>query len=219
MSAPDPYARSTFHGKTLDNATIAALKVAEQRLGYELTIVQGIGGAAASAGTHTEGRAADLAAWDYERKVRVLRDVGFAAWYRPTLSGVWGAHIHCVLIFEGKDNARGIAGSALRQIGSYLSGRNGLANNAVDNSYRPSPPVVFTRDKYADTFAPAKPKPVRNNVTRARNRIVEAMTALDQAAAFLDDTPETRTVAQATADELTSVHEQLAANLDRLPKK
>lgn len=88
MPAPDSYGRTTFHGEQLDNATLAALKIAESILGYELTIVQGIGGAITSAGTHIKGRAADLAPWDHERKIRVLRDLGFAAWYRPALPGV-----------------------------------------------------------------------------------------------------------------------------------
>lgn len=124
-----------------------------------------------------------------------------------------------MLIFEGRDNDRGIAASALRQIGSYLSGRNGLANNAVDGSYRPSPPAVFTRAEYEATFTAPKPKPVRNKVTRARDRLVEAMTAVDQAAALLDDTPESRTVAQATADDLRGLHDELTAALNCLPKK
>lgn len=163
---PDPYARSIFHGKPLDNATIARLKQAEKRLGYELTILQGIGGAAASAGTHTEGRAVDLAPWDHQNKVRVLRDLGFAVWFRPTLPGVWNEHIHGVLIFDGRDNQRGIAGSAWRQIQSYDRGRNGLANDAADpNPYRPSPARGFSMADYRATFAeseplkPAPPKP------------------------------------------------------------
>lgn len=163
VSVPDPYARSTFHGKPLDNATIAALKIAEERLGYELTILQGIGGAAASAGTHLEGRAVDLAPYDHERKVRVLRDLGFAVWHRPTLPGVWGEHVHGILIFENRTNSRGLADSGFRQIASYDRGRDGLKGDGVDpNPYRPNPRAVFTRAEYAATFAkPAAPAPVK----------------------------------------------------------
>ncbi len=219
MLAPDPYGRTVLHGKSLDNATAAALKVAETILGYELTIIQGIGGAAASAGTHTEGRAADLAPYDQARKVRVLRDVGFAAWYRPTLPGVWGAHIHAVLIFENRENSRGLADSGWRQIGSYLSGRNGLANNAVDGTYRPSPAAVFTRAEYERTFVAPKPKPKRNNVMRARNRISEAQALLSQAAALLADTEETRVVVQAGAVKVDALADEAEALLGVLPPK
>jgi hypothetical protein len=33
--------------------------------------------------THVEGRAVDLAPWDWQNKLRVLKDLGFVAWYRP----------------------------------------------------------------------------------------------------------------------------------------
>ncbi len=32
----------------------------------------------------------------------MLRSIGFAAWYRPAITGLWGAHIHAVLIDHGK---------------------------------------------------------------------------------------------------------------------
>jgi hypothetical protein len=151
----DPYARSVFHGKPLDNATIAALKLAEAELGYELTIFQGIGGAPASGGTHLEGRAVDLKPFDRERKLRVLKDVGFAAWHRPQLwrNGVkiWGAHIHAVLIFESRTNTRGLAPAGFRQIASYDRGRDGLKADGPDPTYRPDPKAVFTRAEYEAT--------------------------------------------------------------------
>lgn len=150
-TAPDPYARDTFHGKPLDNATIAALKIAEQRLGYELTIYQGIGGATASAGTHTEGRAVDLAPYDHERKLRVLKDIGFAAWYRPASSS-WSAHIHAILILENRVNSRGLADVGFRQIAAFDARRDGLVSNNPDPTYRPSPPAVFTLAEYRATF-------------------------------------------------------------------
>lgn len=220
VTAPDPYARSTFHGKTLDNASIASLKQAEAKLGYELTIVQGIGGAQASAGTHLEGRAVDLAAWDQARKVRVLKDLGWAAWFRPERPGVWGAHIHAILIFESATNGRGVADSALRQIGSYLRGRDGLAGDNPDPSYRPDPRAVFTLAEYRATFAkPTTVAPTRTLVTRARDRIVEAMHNVDQAIALLKDTNPERVRARDAIDDLQRIRKSLQARLEALPPR
>lgn len=137
----DPYAKTTHGDKTVDVITKAALRAAEKKLGYELTIVQGSynEGVSASAGTHDGGGVVDLAPYDHARKVRVLRDLGFAAWYRPAIKGLWGPHIHAVLI----GNAR-LAPSAARQVLAYRAGRDGLAANRPDpNPYRPNPIPVF----------------------------------------------------------------------------
>jgi len=139
---PDPYERVTFRGKTVDRMTEAALKIAESRLGYELTIVQGsynAGGVGASAGTHDGGGVVDLAPYDHARKVRVLRDLGFAAWFRPAIPDLWGEHIHAVLAGNEK-----LSPAAAQQVVDYLAGLNGLANKQRDpNTYRPTPPVTF----------------------------------------------------------------------------
>lgn len=137
------YALTTHDGKTVDNLTDAALRECERRLGYPLTIVQGsynAGRVTASAGTHDGGGVVDLAPWDWRRKVRVLRDVGFAAWHRPAIPGLWGEHIHAVLMSNKK-----LATSAAVQVSDYKQGRNGLANNAPDDDpYRPNPLPWFT---------------------------------------------------------------------------
>ena len=104
-------------------------------------VVQGSynhGGVSASAGTHDGGGVVDLLAWDWQRKVRALRTVGFAAWYRPPVRGLWGAHIHAVLIDHGK-----LAPSAARQVIAYRNGRDGLRSNLPDRFWRPSPIPVF----------------------------------------------------------------------------
>lgn len=130
----DRYDRVTFRGKTVNKITKAALEECERRLGYELTIVQGSyhKGIGASAGTHDGGGVIDLAPADWKRKQDVLRAVGFAAWHRTPIPGVWGEHIHAVLI--GDTDA---APAAQRQVESYLAGRNGLANNARESGPRP----------------------------------------------------------------------------------
>lgn len=137
-TAPDPMGKVVKDGHTLDRKTAAALAVAEERLGYNLTIVQGSynggdGAVSASAGTHDGGGAVDLSPYDWKRKVRVLRGLGFAAWHRPAIPGVWGEHIHAIQI--GNQN---LSAAAQRQVESYKAGRDGLAGNAVDpDTYHP----------------------------------------------------------------------------------
>ena len=129
-----PYDLVKRDGKTVDALTDRALKAAEKILGYDLTIVQGsynAGGVGASAGTHDGGGVVDLLPWDWQRKVRALRRVGFAAWHRTPAQGPWGEHIHAVLIGNTK-----LSPSAQRQVTAYLAGRNGLANNGKDDGPR-----------------------------------------------------------------------------------
>lgn len=126
----DPYKRLTRDGKTVDAITDAALSAAEKRLGKKLSVVQGSyngGKVAASAGTHDLGGVVDLMPWDWQEVVPALRAVGFAAWYRPAIPGLWNAHIHAVLIDHGN-----LAPSAARQVQAYLARRNGLKDNAPD---------------------------------------------------------------------------------------
>lgn len=225
MATPDPYARTIFRGKLLDNATAARLRQAEEVLDYELSIMQGVGGAAASAGTHLGrsgegGRAVDLAPWDHARKVRVLQDLGFAVWYRPARAGVWGAHVHAVLIFDGRDNRRGVAESAVRQIGSYDRRCDGLAGDGLDpNKYRPSPKRGFSMAQYQATFAKPPVRPVRTYVSRTRDRLVEAGAALDQAAALLDSASPRRVNAKAELDDIRRAARRVDEILERLPKR
>lgn len=166
----DRYEIVTFHGKRVDKYTRAALLAVEKELGYELTIVQGsynAGGVSASAGTHDGGGVVDLAPTDRENKVKALRKHGFAAWYRPTLPGVWGAHIHAVLIGNAK-----LSRSAANQVTAYRNRRDGLKGNAVDNTWRPAT---------IKAFAYVVDAPVENHVTRGRELIEQGLAELDKA--------------------------------------
>lgn len=218
---PDPYARTEIHGKPLDWATAQAIRVAEQRLGYELTILQGIGGAAASKGAHLDGRGVDLTTHDAANKLRVLKDIGFAIYFRETLPGVWEEHLHGMLVFESRTNTRGIAPVGFRQINSFDRRRDGLAADGPDDlpvdSYRPAPPAVFTLADYRASFK--EPKMPKTNVQRARNRLTEAIHATGQAATLLDDTDPTRVVARGQRDELRAAQADLRAILEKLPKR
>lgn len=153
--AVKPYDKTTHDGKVVDVLTSQALIAAEEKLGYPLTIVQGSynRGVAQSAGTHDGGGAVDLAPFDYKRKVRVLRDLGFAAWYRPAIAGLWGAHIHAILI----GNQR-LSPAAQNQVLDYRQGLNGLADNGRDpDQYRPNPIPTF---KFTEPRKPTRGKRV-----------------------------------------------------------
>ena len=131
---PNPYDRTTYDGHTVDWLTRAALEDTAKRLGYDLTVLQGsfnAGGVSASAGTHDGGGAVDLAPWDWQNKVRELRRTGFAAWHRPAIAGLWGEHIHCILMGD-----RLLSAGAKTQVAEYLRGENGLANHAADDGPR-----------------------------------------------------------------------------------
>lgn len=138
-----------YRGARVDRMTAQALSRMEARLGYELTIIQGSynTGVGASAGTHDGGGAVDLAPWDWQRKVRAGRDIGFAMWYRSSAEGPWPNHIHGILIGNEKASP-----DAKAQVAAYKSGRNGLANNGPDTfwwrpriirryRYRPDPRI------------------------------------------------------------------------------
>lgn len=129
MSA-DPYAKLVRDGKVIDALTEGALIRAEKILGRRIALTQGsynAGGVAASAGTHDGGGVIDVPAGGWEDVVTALRAVGFAAWFRPTLPGVWPAHVHAVLIGHGR-----LSASAARQVQAYLVRRDGLVSNAID---------------------------------------------------------------------------------------
>lgn len=135
-------ARPNWRGRTnVDALTIAALKHAEEMLGYELAITQGSyqGSVAASAGTHDKGGALDLSTrgMTSAQKTRVvlcLRRAGFAAWLRKPSQGPWKEHIHAVVIGHPL-----LAPAAARQVTAYLARRNGLANNGPDDGPRLDP--------------------------------------------------------------------------------
>lgn len=222
MTIPDPYERTTLHGRPLDHATAAAVRATESDLGYELTIVQGIGGATASAGTHVKGRAIDTPAYDVARKLAALEANGFVAWYRPTLPGVWTEHIHAVLMFETTTNSRGIAPAALRQIAARLAGRDGLKGNRLDPRGRMNNPRPFTMKDYRAMHETPKPRPKRTRFSRALDRLVEARHSVGQAIALIDDvgtsTPKRR-AATAELDDLRRVRRELAQAIETLKGK
>jgi hypothetical protein len=147
--ASKPYARVQFRGVTLDQRTKSALIWAEKhyreaaprkrqpwRLGQGSYNV----GVGASAGTHDGGGVIDImfAGLNHKQRkatVRWLRKAGFAAWARE--GAAWGAggsndHAHAVLLGH-----RTASPAAKSQMDSYRAGRDGLAGNAPDHTWKP----------------------------------------------------------------------------------
>lgn len=202
----DRYDRVTFHDKLVDRVTMELLKVAERRLGYELTITQGSFSTAvsASAGTHSRGGVVDLAPFDAENKLRVLKDLGMWIWYRSSSDGPWAPHIHGGIL--GHKN---LAPAAARQELSYLAGRNGLASNRVDSSYRPNPIRVFD---YPAAIAP-------NRVQRAHQLLADAAEAITGASLLLAAVPPPRPKVKGEIPRLRDVQILLSKSRARLPKE
>ncbi len=123
----------------IDWKTRAALEEAERRLGYTLTLYQGSYSTKVSASgrTHAGGGVVDLAPADHQRKVKVLRAIGFAAWYRPRTAD-WDPHIHAVLVDHGK-----LSPEAQSQVAQYRARTNGLRSHAKDPTPRPDPIPIF----------------------------------------------------------------------------
>jgi hypothetical protein len=138
----------------------AKVKLAEKKLGYPLTIVQGSYNTTveASKGTHDGGGCMDLAPFDWERKCRVLRQLGDTAWHRPAIPGVYGEHIHTVDAGCGN-----LASIAAAQVQDYRNKRNGLKGHAKDTQWRPDPIPAFklTKQLIAMFWPQAKTRRVR----------------------------------------------------------
>lgn len=124
----------------VDDRTLAKLRLAESRLGFTFTIVQGSwrgnAGAAASADTHARGGVVDLRSWNLpasispQEAVTELRRAGLIAWYRTTAQG-FDPHIHAI-DYGNPD----LDPSAARQVAAWEQGRNGLASNGYDDGAR-----------------------------------------------------------------------------------
>jgi peptidoglycan hydrolase-like protein with peptidoglycan-binding domain len=134
----------TYGGKRVNARTADMLGAADATLSWNLTLTQGsyTPGNPDSAGTHDAGGVVDisvsaLSTTQRWQTVKALRTVGFAAWLRTPDDG-FAYHIHANAISD-PDMAR----VARDQVNDYYFGRNGLADNAADNTpsqYR----VAFT---------------------------------------------------------------------------
>lgn len=156
----------------LNKRTKAMLTVAEEQLGYPLTISQGSyhTGTKQSAGTHDRGGVVDLLAFQADRKVRVLREIGFAAWHRLPSEGDWPEHVHAVALGDKE-----MSDEARKQVSDYRNRRNGLASHAKDPTPRPKDPLpVFNYVAFLNktaTVKKARKRPTKKVAkTRTPNR-------------------------------------------------
>jgi len=96
-----------------------------------------------SANTHAGCGVDDVSQWNaitgkrwtpaqFDILVTALRMVGFAAWHRALIIGLWVEHIHCVAIGCPDLNKP----DATNQVTSYRNGHDGLADNGRDNGPR-----------------------------------------------------------------------------------
>jgi len=122
-----------FDGHVFDKRTGDMLKEVQRRFGKRLTVYQGsYSRGQYSAGTHSGGGAVDLgipySAKDDLRLLKIMREVGFAAWIRDRRDG-FGDHIHGIAI-----GAPSLGRVALGQVRDYLATpqRNGLRGHARD---------------------------------------------------------------------------------------
>lgn len=130
----------TIQGKPIDRLTKERYNslnrlVRSSRFGGEksdITVIQAIGYAGASAGTHApKGGALDLTAFNHTKRNLGDRLLGGAGWYRPYLAGVWSSHYHTVTAGVGYAPL-----AAQRQVTAMYAGKNGLANNGADTGPR-----------------------------------------------------------------------------------
>ncbi len=131
-----------------------------QRAGVTPTIVQGAfmgtGGAAASAGTHSQSGCLDTRTWDLtatqrDDVIRAARVIGWAVWYRTAAQG-FDPHCHWVLPGEQPMHP-----DAAAQVDMYRRGLNGLASGARDDFWRPSPLPAYT-------YNPTPPPPEEDDM-------------------------------------------------------
>ena len=142
-----------YQGKTVNAGTLQIFTAANKMLATktfggekgDFNIIQGSyngGGVAASAGTHDGGGAADITSFNWENRVKVLRILGAAAWYRPARRNLWSAHIHLIVCGDGT-----VSRGAAVQVQEYYNGQDGLAGSGRDPHWRPKElPVLFVFD-------------------------------------------------------------------------
>jgi len=132
------WTKKQWRGHTFNKRTIRMLKKVEKRSGVTLNIAQGgwaNGRVSASGSTH-DGSAVDIGMWGMSKKDRIkvihaAKQVGFGGWIRKPSQG-FSWHFHGLPFGDPHVSLSGMA-----QLRSYEKGRNGLTNNAPDDTWRP----------------------------------------------------------------------------------
>lgn len=148
VNRSDPYGKSWHKGQQFDNRTKSALIWAEKQYlkrgknRKPWVISQGsFSQGSMSAGTHSGPGAVDIGFAGVPEKhrkaiVKWLKLAGFAAWART--GPAWGTnndHAHGIL-----RGTRGLPSAAAAQVASFDRGRDGLAYDKPDPTFRPKPP-------------------------------------------------------------------------------
>lgn len=119
-------AHTTWKGKPVNKRTAAMLNNAQKLFKKSVAIYQGSWShAAASAGTHSGGGAADVGP-AVDPLVGAMRASGFAAWRRTREEG-FAPHIHAIAVGDPTASP-----AAKQQVKDFFKGLNGLANHGPD---------------------------------------------------------------------------------------
>lgn len=212
----DAFDKVVFRGRLMDKKCRAFLMAMEEKLGYELTVMQGNynpGGVAQSGGTHDGGGVVDLTAYDWKNKIKVASDLGGFAFHRDYIQGLWGEHLHIGI----RDHGRLSDAAQAQQVDwDARPPRNGLKGHSLlTGQYHPGKEITF---KYPVKVVPVAP--LSNNVTKARDALVEAIHNVAQAASLLTVADERR--ALDLSDEVAKLkvtHRNLRRQLAELPKR
>lgn len=121
-----------FRGFIFNEQTVEMILELERLIGRKPLITQGsYSSAKASAGTHSGGGAIDWRGRFSRNELIAARGIGFYAWQRYKIPGLWGDHVHAGVL---GDPSRSRALEA--QETSYRNGRNGLKGNGPDTGPR-----------------------------------------------------------------------------------
>jgi hypothetical protein len=150
--------RVTLEGADFDERTAYMLLEVRHRLdGIPFTWSQGSYSTSvgASGGTHSGGGAVDIRLAGLEQYATLyettMRSVGFAAWHRTAIPGVWPEHVHAIAI-----GCPDMSAAAAAQIDDYRRGLNGLAGHGPDTGSRDYVNVTWeTYDPPAESIARA----------------------------------------------------------------
>lgn len=160
----------SWRGATVDRKTAELLKIAERRLGYTVDVIKGHSVASSgsvSSTTHNRGGVCDLRPADHERKVKVLRDLGCAAWFRPAIANLWPDHIHFVVCRHGNLDPQ-----AADQVVDFDKGLDGLAGGRRDtNTYHPDVPDFSYAKALTDVQLRARIKHDQLDIKNARAKL------------------------------------------------
>lgn len=118
-----------FRGHQFNRRSVVALLEVERRLGHEFHIFQGSFSTAvgASSKTHAGGGAVDVKGnGEWDREVRVMREVGWVAWHRAATSEN-PEHIHGILRGDASMHQE-----AKDQVTDWENGGDGLKGDGKD---------------------------------------------------------------------------------------